>query len=187
MNTKLMPLILMIALTNIPLIQADQMTITSPVSEKPQLQHLPSTSTQPQAPAQEQQTPPAPQTAPDPALVQAVDASEQAANAWLKLLDQGSYGNSWDAGALALRLTMSRKEWVQTLDATRKPLGRPTDRKVADIRLSQDPKGLARGNYMIFLFETKFSTGHLAKEILTLQQNNKGEWHVLTYLVSVVK
>lgn len=137
--------------------------------------------------APQAQAPQPGQQAIDPALQQAVDASEQAARAWVGLVDQGSYGNSWDAGALALRLVMHRKEWILSLETMRKPLGKPVNRKVADIRLAQDPKGLARGNYMIIIYETDFSSGHTAKEILTLQEINNGNWKVLTYLVSVIK
>lgn len=145
---------------------------------------IPITAPQPQAQVQPQAQTPDRQ---DPALAQAVDASQQAAEAWLRLVDQGSYGNSWEAGALPLKLIMNRKEWTLTVEAMRKPLGRVVKREVGDIRLAQDPKGLAKGNYMIFLYDTTFSTGHQAKEILTLQQGNDGQWRVLTYLVSVVK
>lgn len=184
MGKKIIPLALIIFFANIPLMNANDLTLIPPVSAVPHTQQIISTSVQSQTPVQ------APTDSPadlDPALRQAVDSSQQAAEAWLKIVDQGSYGNSWDAGALPLRLVMSRKEWMLSLDTMRKPLGRPVQRKVEDIRLAQDPKGLARGNYMIFIYDTSFANGHQAQEILTLQQSNDGQWRVLTYLVSVVK
>lgn len=190
MNKKIIPLALMILFANTSIVNADDLKLAPPLSLPPQTQVAPTLIPQ-QVPVQQQvpsqQQVPAQQQAPDPALVQAVDASVQAAEAWLKIVDQGSYGNSWDAAALPLRLTMSRKEWMLSLDTMRKGLGHPVDRKVADIRLAQDPKGLARGNYMIVIFETTFTGGHLAKEIVTLQQSNNGQWNVMTYLVSVLK
>jgi hypothetical protein len=116
--------------------------------------------------------------------MQAVDSSQLAAEAWLKMVDQGSYGNSWEAGELPLRLTMTRKEWISSMQAMRKSMGRPIERKVADIRLAQNPKNLSRGNYMVFIFQTSFSSGHLAREILTLQQGSDNQWRELTYLLS---
>lgn len=162
-------------LTVNPLLDASTLisAIAPPVNARPQTQS------------------PAPLTAPtdpnaplDAVQQQAVDASQLAAETWLKMVDQGSYGNSWEAGALPLRLTMTRKEWISSMQAMRKSMGRPVERKIADIRLAQNPKNLARGNYMVFVFQTTFSSRHIAREILTLQQGRDSQWRVLTYLLS---
>ena len=173
MKNKIILSALLVLFVNFPLINASD----SFLAFGPQLS----------APAQAstQLTPPSDPNAPlDPALAKEVNASQVAAEAWLKIVDQGSYGNSWDAAALPLRLTMTRKEWISSVQAMRKSMGHLVERKVADIRLAQNPKNLARGNYMVFIFQTSFSSGHVAREILTLQQSGEGQWRVLTYMLS---
>lgn len=109
--------------------------------------------------------------------------SQKAAEAWLKIVDQGDYKASWDAGAYSFQLTIKTDEWVQILNAVRKPLGAVIERKLVDIKPSLNPKGLPKGDYMVIVYQTRFAKGN-ALELITLQEN-QGSWKMLTYMVSV--
>jgi len=111
-------------------------------------------------------------------------ASQQAAEKWLMLADQGNYAGSWNAAAIAMKAIMRQHEWVKVLEAVRKPLGAVKERKLSDIKVAKDPKGLPAGDYMVIVYETSFSGTPRAFELLTLQDSSTG-WHVMSYFISV--
>jgi cell division protein FtsL len=43
---------------------------------------------------------------------QNLKATAEAADQWLKLMDEGKYGESWDAGSNIFRFTIKRDEWI---------------------------------------------------------------------------
>lgn len=112
----------------------------------------------------------------DPAML---EASRQAALDWLKLVDQGKYNDSWDQGAVIFKLTMPQNEWGIYLNKIRGPLGNVGSREVLDQRVSKDPKGLPKGDYIVMFYDTTFSSGK-ANELITLQHED-GVWRVMGY------
>jgi hypothetical protein len=113
---------------------------------------------------------------------EALQASLKAANEWLGIVDGGNYGVSWDQGATIFKLTMPRDEWNTYLDKVRKPSGSVVNRDIVDQRVSKDPKGLPKGDYMVVIYSTKFSNGKSANELITLQ-NEQGKWKVMGYYI----
>lgn len=112
----------------------------------------------------------------------ALENSLKASGEWLKNVDGGNYGSSWDQGASIFKLTMPRDEWNTYLGKVRQPLGSVSNREVIDQRVSKDPKGLPKGDYMVMIYNTKFSSGTSATELVTLQ-NEEGKWKVMGYYI----
>ena len=113
---------------------------------------------------------------------EALQASLKASTDWLAIVDGSSYGQSWDQGATIFKLTMPREEWNTWLEKVRKPLGSIISREIVDQRVSKDPKGLPKGDYMVLIYSTKFSSGKSANELITLQ-NEEGKWKVMGYYI----
>ena len=107
--------------------------------------------------------------------------SETSALNWLKLVDEGKYGQSWDKGAFTFKLRIPKKVWVQLMDSTRKPLGSVQNRTLADQRESLNPEGLPEGDYMVVVFKTTFAKNQSGHELLTLVLESDNQWRVLTY------
>ena len=57
-------------------------------------------------------------------------AAVEAAKAWLALIDNGNYGDSWEAAAAYFKGAITKEYWQQTLTAFREPLGALISRKV---------------------------------------------------------
>lgn len=57
-------------------------------------------------------------------------AAVAAATAWLTLIDNGNYGDSWEAAAAYFKGAITREYWEQTLTAVRKPLGAVISREL---------------------------------------------------------
>jgi len=109
--------------------------------------------------------------------------SSEAAETWLKVVDEGNYDKSWDTGSLTFQLTIPKKEWSKALQSMRQPLGNVVSRQLVEQRPAENPKGLPKGFYMVLFYKTSFSNRQDASELLTLQQQNNGQWKVLTYHV----
>jgi hypothetical protein len=107
--------------------------------------------------------------------------SQKAVDAWLALADSGKYGESWDAGGSTFKMTISRKEWIQAMEALRKPLGEVKSRKIIDIGNAENPRGLPEGEYMVYFYDTQFSNPGKNQELLTLSLERDGQWRLLTY------
>jgi hypothetical protein len=139
-------------------------------------------------PQQAQQQPANPQAAlaaqQNPQLQANLKDSLAAAQAWLKLVDQGQYPQSWDAGALTYQVTITRNEWTKALNLARKPLGSVTSRELIKQDPAENPKNLPAGDYMVIYFKTAFSNRPNAHERVILQKQNSGQWKMLTYDVS---
>jgi hypothetical protein len=123
---------------------------------------------------------------PNPALQKSVDDSLTAGRAWLKLLDQGNYGESWETATKFIQYTLTKEEWIQSMDILRKPLGSMIDRTLVDMRVAMNPPNVPEGEYMILVFDTKFSSGTTAKELLTMQEH-QGVWRLYTYSLAADK
>ncbi|MFQ5729671.1 MAG: DUF4019 domain-containing protein, partial [Waddliaceae bacterium] len=52
-----------------------------------------------------------------------LQASAQASEKWLLLVDNGKYGESWDVGSATFKLTIPKDRWVSLMGQIRKPLG----------------------------------------------------------------
>lgn len=110
--------------------------------------------------------------------------SAKVAENWLKIVDDGNFGNSWNEMALRTKLTIQKGEWEQIMNAMRKPLGRSLSRRIAEQRPAPNPKGLPAGDYMMIVYSSVFSNKSSAQELVTLVLGEDRKWHVLTYLVN---
>jgi hypothetical protein len=117
------------------------------------------------------------------AEIKKLQESEATTKSWLSLIDAAQYDKSWDAASKVLQLTVPRAQWTKIMDQIRKPLGKPVSRKVTDVRTSKDPHGLPPGDYMVYVYQTKFPGKDDSYEMLTLVYD-ESKWQVMTYQVN---
>ncbi len=114
------------------------------------------------------------------------DADKQAAleavESWLKLVDAGKYGPSWDAAAKLFQDNVAKSDWKKSVEAARTPLGKTVSRKLIAPRYLTEIPGAPDGEYVIIQFTTEFENKKEAMESLTPLKEN-GEWKVSGYYV----
>jgi Protein of unknown function (DUF4019) len=102
----------------------------------------------------------------------AADTSEaaalQAAEAWLKLIDTGQYGASWDEASTMFRKAVARGAWEKQAAAAREPLGKVLARKVASKQLTHELPGAPDGTYVVLTFDTRFEHKERGHETVTM-------------------
>jgi hypothetical protein len=106
----------------------------------------------------------------------------KAARAWLVLIDDGKYGESWDAAAKVFQGAITREQWAATLANFREPLGKLGTRGVKSAELRTSLPGAPDGKYVVVQFKTSFSKKKSAIETVTPFLED-GSWKVSGYFI----
>jgi len=107
----------------------------------------------------------------------------KAAEAWLKLVDEGRYGESWEGACEYFRGAVPKSQWVQQVRGVRKPLGAVKSRE----RVSAQPKsslpGAPDGDYVVIQYRTRFANKKHATETITPMREPDGVYRVSGYYI----
>jgi Protein of unknown function (DUF4019) len=95
-------------------------------------------------------------------------AAVQSAEAWLKLIDAGRFGASWDEASTLFKKAVPRAAWEKQVAAAREPLGKVLDRKLASKQLVHELPGVPDGTYVVLIFDTRFERKERAHETVTM-------------------
>jgi hypothetical protein len=119
----------------------------------------------------------------DPAESPAAKAAEASAQAWLALVDDGKYGESWDAASAFFRSAMSKAQWESALGGARKPLGKLVSRRLRGAKPMTDLPGAPAGEYVVIQYDTSFANRASAVETITPMKEKDGSWRVSGYYI----
>ncbi|HEX7653551.1 MAG TPA: protein kinase, partial [Verrucomicrobiae bacterium] len=102
---------------------------------------------------------------------------QKGVQAWLALVDQGLYAESWTAAAPYFQRKITQAEWVTRLQTVRQPLGTVVTRTPLALRMKL-PGLLCEAH-----FQTVFSGLALATEKVTFTRQTDGSWQAVGYLI----
>ena len=108
--------------------------------------------------------------------------AEEAALAWLSLVDAGQYKASWKKAASLFRAQVSVKQWSQAVSAARKPFGKLKSRQLMDATYATSLPGAPDGEYVVLQFEAVYEHKASAIETVTPMQDD-GNWRVSGYYI----
>jgi len=114
---------------------------------------------------------------------QTVDAAIEAAESWLKLIDEDKYSESWEQAAEFFKKYVSREQWKNSLDMARKPLGKTILRKVINSTYTTTLPGAPDGRYVVIQFESSFENKQNAVETVTPMLDSESRWRVSGYFI----
>jgi hypothetical protein len=104
------------------------------------------------------------------------------ARAWLRLIDQGRYADSWTRGGALFRGAVTQAEWARKVGVTRGPLGARVSRQAGGDQRTTTLPGAPDGRYSTLQFNTVFAHKHAAIETVVLAQE-PGGWKVDAYFI----
>lgn len=113
--------------------------------------------------------------------------AQDAAGAWLALVDAGQYGESWDGAAELFKRSVTRAQWIDALTKVRSPLGRIESRKLRAAVYLTDLPGAPTGDYVVIEFDASFPGGPAMIERITPMKDPDGAWRVSGYYVVPAK
>ncbi len=110
-------------------------------------------------------------------------AAVAAADSWLKRVDAGRYGASWDDAAALFRNAITKQDWEKALKGVRSPLGKALSRKVASRTYAESLPGAPDGKYVVLQYASSFESKRTAYETVTTMQEKDGSWRVSGYFI----
>ena len=110
-------------------------------------------------------------------------AALSSAEAWLSLVDEVKYSDSWNEAAGYFKSAIKEERWQETLQAVRKPLGKVISRQVKSKSYHTSLPGAPDGEYVVIQFETSFENKKSAIETVTPMMNKDGKWRVSGYFI----
>ena len=119
------------------------------------------------------------------AVLFAAPVNDQAASsgeAWLQLIDNGKYADSWKEASTYFRSRITQKTWVTMVQGARSPLGARVSRKLQDLRFTNTLPGAPDGSYAVMVFQTSFQNKASAKEQLTVMADGD-QWRAAGYFI----
>lgn len=110
-------------------------------------------------------------------------AARAATDAWLKLVDEAKYDESWQDAAELFRKVASKEMWATAVKGAREPLGKLESRQFKSAEYKTMLPGAPDGQYFILQYDTKFENKKEAVETVTPMLDKDGKWHVTGYFV----
>ena len=114
---------------------------------------------------------------------EAETAAIAAARGWLALVDVEQYAESWDEAAQFFKGAVPKKQWVETMEAGRKPFGKNISRDLESKRYLTSLPGAPDGEYVVIQFEASFENKKSAVETITPMLDKDGKWRVSGYFM----
>lgn len=111
------------------------------------------------------------------------DAAQKAAESWLKLLDEGKYGESWDAAAALFKSAVTRDQWAQAAGSVRGSVGKLASRKLKSREFSKTLPGAPEGQYVTIQYDSVFEKKAAAIETFVAMQDADGSWRAGGYFI----
>ncbi len=112
------------------------------------------------------------------------DAAQAGAKAWLALVDQAEYAQSWEEAAAFFKGAISKEDWVKMVAGVRNPLGKRISRKVRSRHYAEELPGAPDGKYVVIQFEATFENKKRAIETVTPVLDDDGVWRVSGYYIN---
>lgn len=106
-----------------------------------------------------------------------------ASHAWLSLIDGGDYAASWGEASTYFRGAVTEQNWVASLHAVRKPLGKVVRRALTKKQEATTLPGAPDGKYVVLSFKTAFGQKKSAVETVTLMLDDDGKWRAAGYFI----
>jgi len=112
-----------------------------------------------------------------------VAVATEAAQKWLKLVDDGKYSESWDTAAALFKDKVTKEQWKAAMDQVRAPLGKAGERKLKSTTSMTKLPGVPEGEYVVIQFDASFASLSPAVETITPMKDKDGKWRVSGYYI----
>lgn len=116
------------------------------------------------------------------AVTNANSPSIRAAKAWVLLLDQEHWSESWDAAGILFKSQIQKERWASMIQPVRQPLGQLSSRSILSATRTSSLPGAPSGDYEIVEFRTNFAQKREAVETIVLAREGS-DWKVTGYFI----
>ena len=110
-------------------------------------------------------------------------APRAAAEAFLSLIDQGNYQESWTQASAWLRGKVDADQWAEHAGGFRQALGEVSYRRVASLEMQDSLDEMPAGKYAFVHFDTSLANDGSAVEMVGLILDEDSVWRVIGYQI----
>ncbi len=111
------------------------------------------------------------------------NGADVAAQAWLALIDDGRYSESWKEASAIVQGAATEQGFANSMETFRKPLGDLVSRKLKSAQPMTELPGAPDGQYVVMQFETSFTNKKSAIETVTFMLEKDGQWKSAGYFI----
>lgn len=115
-------------------------------------------------------------------LAQSSGEASKLAEAWLALIDNQRYADSWSEASSYFRSRVPREQWVAMVKGVRSPLGGVRSRILKNATSAKSLPGAPDGEYTVLQYETSYQNKASAMETITLMIDS-GKWRSAGYYI----
>jgi hypothetical protein len=123
------------------------------------------------------------QTAGDQDNKAKIAAATEAAQKWVKLMDDGKYGESWDEAASMFKSQVTKEQWKGMAEQVGGQVGKVSKRTFKSADYTTKLPGAPEGEYVVVQYDSTFSTAGAVTEIITPTKDKDGKWRVSGYFL----
>ena len=106
-----------------------------------------------------------------------------AAQAWLALVDEGKYEESWQEASSLFKRSVKVEQWMSAVQGARETLGKKIKREFSSAEQHTSLPNAPDGNYVVIFFKTSFDKKKEGLETITPMLDKDGTWRVSGYYV----
>lgn len=106
-----------------------------------------------------------------------------ATTTWLATVDGGKAGESWETGAPAFQVAVTKADWVRALTAARGPFEPFGYRTILSVKYVETMPGSPPGPYIVVQYLTNVSGNRQVIETVVSMRTTDGSWRVAGYVV----
>lgn len=106
---------------------------------------------------------------------------QSAAEAFLSLIDQGKYQDSWKEASSWLRNNVNADQWAEHAGSYREPLGAIDHREFKSVEFQDTLDDMPDADYAFVFFETSLSDNGDVSEMVGLVLDTDSNWRVIGY------
>lgn len=106
-----------------------------------------------------------------------------AANAWLEVIDEGRYSESWEQACEYFRRVVPKEQWEQQAAGVRGPLGEVVTRELDSAEYTTKLPGAPDGEYVVIRYKTQFANKASSIETVTPMRDPDGVFRVSGYYI----
>lgn len=111
------------------------------------------------------------------------EEAQEAAEAWLELVDNELYEESWAQASELFKGAITAEGWRQAVSGARKPLGALVSRKLKSRTYTKQLPGAPDGEYVVIQYDAVFENKASAVETVTPMLDPDGVWRVSGYYI----
>lgn len=111
-----------------------------------------------------------------------IETSPQlAAEAFLSLVDQGNYQESWSEASTWLRDKVDANQWAEHARGYRQPLGIVEGGKLNSVEFHDSLEDMPAGSYAFVFFDSTLADNGSTSEMVGLMLDDDATWRVIGY------